>query len=126
MEFRIADTFTAALSRLTRDEQKAVKNSVFDLQINPTMQGLQLHRIDASKDRNFWSFGSTVTFASSFPRRPQVCCWPMSITMTMHKWAERRRIETHPKTGAVQIVVRERVEEIARAPFYARDCSRRA
>lgn len=29
------------------------------------------------------------------------------------KWAERRRIETHPKTGAAQIVeVRERVEEI--------------
>jgi hypothetical protein len=30
-------------------------------------------------------------------------------------WAERRRIEAHPRTGAVQIVeVRERVEEIAR------------
>ena len=36
-----------------------------------------------------------------------------------YKWAERRRIETHPKTGAAQIVeVRERVEEIA-IPVYA-------
>ncbi len=35
-----------------------------------------------------------------------------------YKWAERRRIETHPKTGAAQIVeVRERVEEIA-IPVY--------
>ncbi|MDO3434518.1 3'-5' exonuclease [Rhizobium sp. CBN3] len=34
-----------------------------------------------------------------------------------YKWAERRRIETHPRTGAVQIVeVRERVEEIAIQP----------
>src|SRR5262249_40233724 len=55
MEFRIADTFTSALGRLTRDEQKAVKTSAFDLQTNPTGQGLQLHRIEASKDRNFWS-----------------------------------------------------------------------
>ena len=34
-----------------------------------------------------------------------------------YAWAERRRIEAHPRTGAVQIVeVRERVEEVASAP----------
>ncbi|MGN6306786.1 MAG: hypothetical protein ACTHNH_18345 [Mesorhizobium sp.] len=34
-----------------------------------------------------------------------------------YKWAERRRIETHPATGAVQIVeVRERIEEVALQP----------
>jgi ATP-dependent exoDNAse (exonuclease V) beta subunit len=32
-----------------------VKASVFDLQMDPTGNGLQLHRIDNSKDRNFWS-----------------------------------------------------------------------
>ena len=53
MEFRIADTFTSALGKLSRDEQKAVKTSAFDLQTNPTNPGLQLHRIDASKDPNF-------------------------------------------------------------------------
>src|SRR5262249_30028377 len=31
-----------------------------------------------------------------------------------YKWAERRRIEAHPRTGAIQVVeVRERVEEVA-------------
>ena len=35
MEFRIADTFTDSLARLTGDEQKAVKTTVFDLQMNP-------------------------------------------------------------------------------------------
>jgi hypothetical protein len=31
MEFRIADTFTASLSKLTSQEQKAVKTTAFDL-----------------------------------------------------------------------------------------------
>lgn len=32
MHFRIADTFTVNLARLTGDEPKAVKATVFDLQ----------------------------------------------------------------------------------------------
>jgi len=35
MDFRIADTFTDSLARLTGDEQKAVKTTAFDLQMNP-------------------------------------------------------------------------------------------
>jgi hypothetical protein len=35
MEFRIADTFTDSLARLTGDEQKVVKTTAFDLQLNP-------------------------------------------------------------------------------------------
>jgi len=34
MEFRIADTFTASLARLNGGEQKAVKTTAFDLQLN--------------------------------------------------------------------------------------------
>ena len=39
MEFRIADTFTDSLARLTGDEQKAVKTTAFDLQMDPTGAG---------------------------------------------------------------------------------------
>jgi hypothetical protein len=35
MEFRIADTFTDSLARLTSEEQKAVKTTAFNLQMNP-------------------------------------------------------------------------------------------
>jgi hypothetical protein len=35
MEFRIADTFTDTLARLTGDEQRAAKTTAFDLQFNP-------------------------------------------------------------------------------------------
>ena len=55
MEFRIADTFTDSLAKLNGDEQKAVKTTAFDLQMNPATPGLQFHRIERAKDANFWS-----------------------------------------------------------------------
>ena len=55
MEFRIADTFTDSLARLTGDEQKAVKTTAFDLQLNPASPGMSFHKLDKAKDKNFWS-----------------------------------------------------------------------
>ena len=55
MDFRIADTFTGSLTRLTGDEQKVIKTTAFDLQMDPSRPGLQLHRLDGGRDRNFWS-----------------------------------------------------------------------
>ena len=55
MDFRIADTFTGSLARLTGQEQKAVKTTAFDLQLDPSAPGLKFHKLDRVKDRNFWS-----------------------------------------------------------------------
>jgi mRNA-degrading endonuclease RelE of RelBE toxin-antitoxin system len=55
MDFRIADTFTDSLARLTGDEQKAAKTTAFDLQVNPAGPGLSFHKLEKSKDKNFWS-----------------------------------------------------------------------
>ena len=55
MEFRIADTFTASLARLTADEQRAAKTTAFDLQLNPANPGTRMHRVGGSRDRGFWS-----------------------------------------------------------------------
>ena len=54
MDFRIADAFTDSLSRLTGDEQKAVKTTAFDLQLNPANPGFSFHKLDKAKDKNFW------------------------------------------------------------------------
>ena len=43
MELRIADTFTGSLAKLTGEEQKAVKTTAFDLQLNPADPGMQFH-----------------------------------------------------------------------------------
>ena len=42
MDFRIADTFTGSLARLTGDEQKAVKTTAFDLQAQPRQSWYEL------------------------------------------------------------------------------------
>ena len=55
MEFRIADTFTDSLARLTGDEQKAVKTTAFDLQLDPTNPGMRFHKLAKAKDKRFWS-----------------------------------------------------------------------
>jgi hypothetical protein len=119
MEFCIADTFTDSLTRLTGEEQKAVKTAAFDLQMNPASPGFSFHRIDKAKDKNFWSVraGSDVRLivhktASSF-----LLCY-VDHHDKAYAWAERRKLETHPKTGAAQLVeIRERIEEIA-VPVY--------
>ena len=46
MEFRIADTFTDSLAHLTGDEQKTVKTTAFDLQLNPATPDPQNCRCD--------------------------------------------------------------------------------
>jgi len=55
MNFLISDTFSDSLARLTGDEQKAVKTTAFDLQMNPASPGMSFHKLDKAKDKNFWS-----------------------------------------------------------------------
>ena len=50
MNFRIADTFTDSLARLTNAEQKAAKTTAFDLQLNPANQEMKLHKLEKAKD----------------------------------------------------------------------------
>jgi mRNA-degrading endonuclease RelE of RelBE toxin-antitoxin system len=55
VEFLIADTFTDSLAQLTGDEQKAVKTTAFDLQLNPASPSMSFHKLENAKDKNFWS-----------------------------------------------------------------------
>jgi superfamily I DNA/RNA helicase/mRNA-degrading endonuclease RelE of RelBE toxin-antitoxin system len=119
MEFRIADTFTDSLMRLRVDEQKAVKTAAFDLQLNPASPGLSFHRLDKSKDKNFWSVrvGSDIRLIVHKTAASLLLCY-VDHHDKAYSWAERRKLETHPSTGAAQLVeIRERVEEIA-VPVY--------
>ena len=121
MNFRIADTFTKALSKLNGQEQSAAKVTVFDLQQDSSAPGLKFHRIDKSKDQNFWSIrvNRDVRIVVHKTADSFLICY-IDHHDDAYKWAERRRIETHPKTGAAQIVeVRERVEK-AVTPSYER------
>jgi hypothetical protein len=115
MNFLIADTFTASFNRLSGVDQKAVKASVFDLQMDRTGNGLQLHRIDKCKDPHFWSARVNRDIRLIVHKTDE----SLLVAYVDHHdaayvWAQRRRIEAHPRTGAIQIVeVRERVDDVA-------------
>ena len=121
MTFLIADTFTASFNRLSGLDQKAVKASVFDLQMDPAGNGLQLHRIDKSKDPHFWSARVNRDVRLIVHKTDDsVLVAYVDHHDAAYAWAERRRIEAHPRTGAIQIVeVRERVEEVASPGTFA-------
>ncbi len=114
IQFLIADTFTDSLSRLTGEEQKSVKTAAFDLQLNPAHPSLQFHRLDRAKDPRFWSIRVTADLRLIAHRSDSslLLCYVAHHDAAYH-WAERRKLETHPKTGAAQLVeVRETVVEI--------------
>jgi mRNA-degrading endonuclease RelE of RelBE toxin-antitoxin system len=114
MAFRIADTFSDSLTKLTNQEQKAVKTAAFDLQMNPDSPGLSMHRVDRAKDRYFWTarVNRDIRLVVHKKDRDTLLAW-VGHHDDAYKWAESRRIDTHPTTGAAQIVeIRETVEEI--------------
>ena len=115
MEFRIADTFSDSLSRLAGDEQKAVKMTAFDLQMDPANPGMQFHRLDRARDKNFWSVrvSRDIRMIVHKTEGSLLLCY-VDHHDPAYAWAERRKIERHPKTGAAQLVeIRETVHEIA-------------
>ena len=105
MDFRIADTFTDSLARLTGEEQKAVKTTAFDLQLNPAHPSMSLHRIEQSKDKHFWSVraGSDIRIVLHKTPGSLLLCF-VDHHDKAYEWAARRKLETHPSTGAAQWV----------------------
>jgi len=115
MEFRIADTFIDGLARLTAQEQKVVKTTAFDLQMNPAHPGMQLHKLDRARDPNFRSVrvSRDLRLILHQTRESMMLCY-VGHHDNAYRWAERRKLETHPKTGAAQLVeIRETIREIA-------------
>ncbi len=114
MDFRIADTFTDSLSRLTGDEQKSVKTTAFDLQLNPANPGMSFHKLDKARDKNFWSVrvSSDIRLIVHKTQGSLLLCY-VGHHDKAYNWAERRKLQTHPTTGAAQLVeIRETVQEI--------------
>lgn len=121
MNFLIADTFSDSLARLTTDEQKAVKITVYDLQANPANPGLSFHRLDNAKDKNFWSVRVSRDIRIIVHRSASslLLCY-VGHHDNAYDWAERRKLEAHPTTGAAQLVeIRESVREIVVPKYVA-------
>ncbi len=78
MDFRIADTFTDSLSRLTSDEQKAVKTTAFDLHMNRSSSGMGFHKLAKAKNGGF------------IPRLSNYTLNQIQIRINRYKWTRSR------------------------------------
>lgn len=118
MTLLYASTFTKSLDRLTAAEQKLVKITAFDLAQDDAGNGLQLHRVD--KADGFWT--------ARVSQDIRIVLHKAGVNTLLayvdhhdaaYRWAERRRLLPHERTGAMQLVeVVERTEErlVASAP----------
>jgi mRNA-degrading endonuclease RelE of RelBE toxin-antitoxin system len=114
MNLRLASTFADSLARLAGDEQKAVKTTAFDLQMNPDSPGLSFHKLDRARDKNFWSVrvSQDIRIIVHKVGDSLLLCY-VDHHDKAYAWAERRKLEVHPTTGAAQLVeIRETVREV--------------
>ncbi len=114
MDFFIAETFTGSLAKLTGNEQKAAKTTAFDLQMNPAQPGHRFHKLDGARDPKFWSVrvNRDVRMIVHRTSNRLMLCY-VDHHDNAYRWAERRKLEIHPKTGSAQLVkIRETVREV--------------
>jgi len=130
MKFIIADTFLRSLEKLDGESRKLVKQAAFDFQLNPANPGFQFHKLDKAKDKRFSSARVTRDLRLIVHRdgaASLMLCYADHHDAA-YTWAERRVLDVHPSTGAIQFVeVEERVEEVVRqvvreeeAPIFAK------
>lgn len=103
-----------SLVKLTAQEQKAVKTTAFDLQMNPANPGMQFHKIDKARDKNFCSVrvSRDIRLIVHKTGKSLLLCY-VDHHDAAYRWAESRKLETHPTTGAAQLVkIRETVRKI--------------
>lgn len=117
INFRLADTFSDSLIKLTGQEQKAVKTTVFDMQMDHTRPSLKFHRIEKGRDPNFWSVRASDELRVIVHKTDSdfLVCY-VDHHDAAYAWAMKRKITQHPRTGAMQVVELE--HKIVEIPEY--------
>jgi mRNA-degrading endonuclease RelE of RelBE toxin-antitoxin system len=126
MQFLIASTFQDSLAKLQSGEQQATKIAAVELQMNPGNPGLQMHRLDRARDRNFWSARVNDDLRLILHRTDAslLLCY-VAHHDSAYAWAEHRKLTVHPATGAAQmVVVKETIQEIVIPQYVEQPVSR--
>ncbi|MCZ7674603.1 MAG: hypothetical protein M5U35_00100 [Roseovarius sp.] len=82
--------------------------------MDPSLPGFSMHRVDRARDPNFWTarVNRDIRMVIHKAGGDTLLAW-VGHHDDAYRWAETRRIENHPRTGAVQIVeARETIEDV--------------
>lgn len=87
--------------------------------MNPVNAGMSPHKLDKAKDKNFWSVRVTADIRLIVHKTPgSLLFCSVNHHDKAYGWEERRKLETHLKTGAAQMVeIRETAKQIV-VPVY--------
>ena len=116
MRFAIANQFNKSLDGLDKQSQNIVKQTVFDYQRNPDSPGFKLHRVERARDNHFWSarVSRDIRIIVHKQENTDLLCY-VGHHDAAYDWAQNRRLEVHPDTGAAQMVeIKDRIEEVIR------------
>lgn len=103
MTLLYASTFTDSLGKLSAPEQKRAKLTAFDLQMDPRGNGLQMHRIE--KAPGFWSVRVSGDIRIILYKDGDATLLAyVDHHDDAYRWAERKRMVPHERTGAMQFV----------------------
>ena len=127
IDLALTPTFTKSLEKLTTQEQKLVDQTVMQFWRNPEASGLRYHPLNM-REKRFYSISPNmdlrIIVLAEGNRRAMMY---VDHHDRAYKWAEGRQFETHPVTGAGQIVefdevVREQIvyvqREVAAPPLF--------
>lgn len=98
-----SSTFTTALGKLSPQEQKQAKLTATDLLFDPKGNGMQQHRVEAAP--GFWTVrvnqGLRIVLHKEGERTLLAY---VGHHDDAYRWAERRKLVPHERTGAMQFV----------------------
>ncbi|MCC6763158.1 MAG: DEAD/DEAH box helicase [Deltaproteobacteria bacterium] len=113
MEVALAKTFFDSAARLAPDDRRRVYDFVNKFYADPTSPGISLERVVQARDADIWSARVTQALRAIVHKHgDRALVLYAGQHDDAYTWAARRRLGTHPVTGAVQIV--ETTEEIER------------
>lgn len=103
MTLLYASTFADALDRLAHNEQKQVKLTTVDLMLDPRGNGLQMHRVE--KTDGFWTVRVSQDIRIVIHKtEDDILLAYVGHHDDAYRWAERKRLVPHERTGAMQFV----------------------
>src|SRR5208283_1269445 len=106
MTIALSKDFLLAFSNVQKSHQKKVREFFEKFQVHPEADGLQYEPIQSARDRNFYSVRIDQAYRAIIAKpEPNlyVLMWVDSHDEA-YRWAERKRLEVHPATGAVQVI----------------------
>ncbi len=110
----IADDFLDAFDRIPRAQQRKVRDFTAKFKADPRSAAINYEKIHGSRTTRSEPCGSTSTIgrSCSTPNRATcTSCFGSTPTTRRWTWAAKRTFEINPRTGALQVISVEEVEQ---------------